>query len=240
MKKILVLAVVAIATYISASLTACGNNSKSNINPDEQLKELRKTEVVLKNRAEKIIAARYDQKHTFGEHIQAMRRAVNSIGTLFQQSLSSTDEKSKARIVAQIQQQCTIAEQNAEWIETNAPLRQAVVEFETIALKEPLSIFSFAELKIKRGSISKELNDLKGFENQIDSLLEATDFKEAQLTCQKLTTNITKAYVAIGEAAIEQSDKFTHKICVSVLSKIAPEQSATLEKKMSDKVPETK
>ena len=220
------------------------NNSiskeQSIVSADEQLKDLRRKEVTLKNRVDNILAAKYNQKHTFGEHTMAMRRAMSSISSLFQQSLSSTDEKTKARIVAQIQQQCTIAEQNAEWIETNAPLRQAVVEFETNALKEPLSIFSFAELKIKRGSISKELNDLKEFENQIDSLLEATDFKEAQLICQKITSNITKTYVAIGEAAIEQSDNYTHKICVSVLSKIAPEQSVILEKKSSDQISKIK
>ncbi|MBR6240448.1 MAG: SUMF1/EgtB/PvdO family nonheme iron enzyme [Lentisphaeria bacterium] len=213
---------------------------KSNISVDDQLKDLRKTEVTLKNRAEKIIAAKYDPKHSFGEHTQAMRKALNTISSLFQQSLSATDDKTKERIIAQIQQQSVIAEQNAKWIEDNASLRQAVLDFENDFIKGPLSIFINADYSLRREKAWQEkgaalLNDIKNTGIQIDNLLDATDFKEAKATCQKSISNICKSYAAIGEIAADYSDSFVLKICLTVLSKLDPKQCEALEKKSSNR-----
>ena len=213
---------------------------KSNISVDDQLKDLRKTEVTLKNRAEKIIAAKYDSKHTFGEHTQAMRKAMNTISSLFQQSLSATDEKTKTKIVAQIQQQCVIAEQNAKWIEENAPLRQAILDFENDFIKGPLSVFLNADYSLRKEKTWQErgstiINNIKNEGIQIDNLLDATEFKEAKTACQKSIPHLSESYTEIGEIAVEYSDSFVYKICLSVLSKLDPKQSEALEKKSSNR-----
>ena len=218
---------------------------KSNVSVDDQLKDLRKVEVALKNRAEKIIAAQYDSKHTFGEHTQAMRKAMNTISSLFQQSLSTTDEKTKAKIVAHIQQQCVIAEQNAKWIEDNAPLRQAIVTFENDFIKRPLSVFLYAELRLLKDKSAREkfsaiVKDINNTGVQIDNLLETTDFNEAKVACQKSIPNISESYAKIGVIALECSDIYVYNICQSVLTKLNQEQSAKLEQVLSDRITKLK